>query len=118
MAKRETIYMITKGHCFYCGCDLDINDFHTDHFFPKQKGGKQKENLVPCCKDCNLCKSNLSLDEFRNKISGFVTNTHHGRMIAKYYRIQPKEIKFYFEGVTDGDIQNNINEFLDRQQGC
>ena len=115
MGKRETVYAITKGKCFYCGCELDIDDFHMDHFYPKQKGGKAKSNLVPCCRDCNLCKSNLSLEAFRLKISRFIKDTHHGRIISKYYGVADKPIRFFFEEVSDGDIQNNINELLDRQ---
>ena len=117
-SKRLKIYNLTKGRCFYCGCKLDIKYFHMDHFIPKQAGGKSKGNLVPCCHDCNLSKGSLPLDYFRDKIQGLLTETHHGRLIANYYGIKPTPIKFFFEEVDDGDIQNNINEFLDGQQGC
>lgn len=93
---------------------MDPNDFHMDHFFPKEKGGQRKKNLVPSCQDCNLSKSNLSIEEFRDKINRLIPDTHRGRMISKYYGVKKAPIKFFFEEVTDGDIQNNINELLDR----
>lgn len=114
--QRLTAFLRTKGRCAYCGCELDKNHYHVDHIIPIAKGGKtNKDNLVASCPDCNICKSNLSIEEFRQKINGFVTKTHHGRIIAKYYGVQPHQIRFFFEETDDGNIQDNFNEFLDRQ---
>lgn len=115
--KRASVYKITKGKCFYCGCNLDKDNFHMDHFCSKQAGGRIKDNLVPCCPDCNLSKGAFPVEAFREKIQTMIVNTHCGRVISKYYRVKPKPIKFFFEETKDGDIQNNINELLDRQQG-
>lgn len=72
MASRKRIFNKTNGRCFYCGCGLDIDDFHMDHFYPKSKGGKANyENLVPSCPFCNLRKRDLSIEGFRNKLSVF-----------------------------------------------
>ena len=117
MAKRENIFSLTDGRCFYCGCKLDFGTFHLDHFFAKADGGKVKGNLVPACPDCNIQKSCLSVEEFRERIRYIATETHHGRLMRKYFVIPDAPVVFFFEGVEDGDIQNRINEFLDRQQG-
>lgn len=93
---RKRIYDMTGGRCFYCGCELDPEDFHIDHFKAKEKGGKDSGNRVPSCQDCNLCKSNLDIEEFRDKIAGFM-NDYHVRMISKYYDIKKKPIVFFFE---------------------
>lgn len=114
--KRMKIFRITHGRCFYCGCQLDFNAFHADHFFAKVKGGKVKDNLVPACIDCNLCKWNLDVEGFREKIMNLPYKSNQTRILSKYYGITGEPIKFYFEEADDGDIQNSINEFLDRQQ--
>ena len=78
-------------------------------------GGKQKNNLVPACPDCNITKSDMSIEQFREKIENMLTSSMQGRMIAKYYGLERKPVKFFFEEVESGTIQNNINEFLDGQ---
>lgn len=52
--RRKKIYDMTRGKCFYCGYDIDLENFHVDHFIPKAKGGKMRENLVPACPQCNM----------------------------------------------------------------
>lgn len=111
---REKIYQITNGKCFYCGCNLNFDEFHADHFKAKSVGGKQSKNLVPSCADCNLCKGNLSIEQFRHKIENLLEERFAGKMIKKYYGIKRNEIKFFFEEVEDGNIQNRINVILDR----
>lgn len=116
MDKRSRAYALTGGRCFYCGQPI-CQEFHLDHFNPKSKGGKNIDNLVPSCPDCNLYKSDLTIEQFREKISSSLTNSIHGRMLGKYYGIKPRQVKFFFEEVDDGDLQNHITELLDRQQG-
>lgn len=118
MKKRKTVYDMTNGRCFYCGCKLDFDNFHLDHFKAQKWGGKQHKNLVPACPDCNIAKCDMTIEEFRERIGAMLNITIHGRIICKYYGVSPKPIKFFFEEVEDGTIQNNINELLDRQQSC
>lgn len=47
--------------------------------------------------DCNLLKGNLDVAEFRKKIENLIYDNSHGRTIAKYYKIKPQKIIFYFE---------------------
>lgn len=98
MAIREDIYNITNGKCAYCGCKLDYNNFHLEHFIPKSKNGVNYNNLIPSCPTCNLVKGDLLLEDFRNKIESlaYVKNGKIG-IINKYWKIKPKKIKFYFE---------------------
>ena len=79
---RQRIFDKTSGRCFYCGRVLDANNFHMDHFFPKAKGGKANyKNLVPACPFCNLRKSDLSIEEFRQKL----TRLFNGEKIVFYF---------------------------------
>ena len=85
---RRKIFMITGGKCFYCGCDLNFDNFQVDHYKPKSNNGIDSKNRVPACSDCNLIKSNkkslkaqafrlfLFIKEFRQLI---------GKHIAKHY---------------------------------
>ena len=104
MANRRKIYDITNGRCYYCGCPLDFDNFYMDHVEPKKWGGKNKDNLVPACPDCNHAKSDLSVEAFRSKIASMPTEKHIGRMIAKYFSFENTEVKFYFERLKDGDL--------------
>ena len=115
---RKQIYDMTGGKCFYCGCVLDFDRFHLDHFNAKAYGGKAKGNLVPSCPDCNIYKGTDTVEGFRRKINRCLHDTIRGRMLRKYYGIEEREIKFYYEVVKDGAIQNNINEFLDGRKDC
>ncbi len=52
------------GLCHYCRKIFSFKDLTMDHLVPLARGGRStKENLVPCCKDCNnLKKSMLPLE--------------------------------------------------------
>ena len=61
--------------CYYCNIDLQKTEVTMDHVVPVSKGGKStKNNVVPCCKDCNNQKKHLGpvewvmyLEEQKNK---------------------------------------------------
>lgn len=103
--KREKVFKILNGRCFYCGCKLDFDNFHMDHFVAKSSNGKGGKNLVPSCPECNLCKSNLDVESFRQKLSSDILNSFQGKMIQKYYKIGFQPITFYFE-------KEDINGFI------
>lgn len=102
--KRLGIYNLLGGKCFYCGCTLDIDNFHADHFMPKSAGGKCAGNLVPACPDCNAFKTNLSIEEFRDKIANLRRTSYHASMMCKYYEIPESPVVFYFEEAGYGTI--------------
>ena len=46
-----------SGICWYCGLQVGFNHLTMDHVIPLARGGRStKDNLVPCCKDCNTRK--------------------------------------------------------------
>jgi 5-methylcytosine-specific restriction endonuclease McrA len=117
---KETRILVFKkynGHCSYCGCKLNNDNFTIDHIDPRMRGFSDEEllrygrirgkdkiyNYNPCCKSCNTSKSNYTLQKWKEEIS------------KKFERIQRdcssynlllrmglvtehrKNIKFYFE---------------------
>lgn len=97
MNRREKVFRLTKGRCYYCGCKLNIKDYQIDHFIPKSKGGGFVDNFVPACRDCNIIKSDYTIEEFRNIIENMIVDNITGRMISRYYVVKKKKIIFYFE---------------------
>lgn len=104
ITKRENVFNKFNGKCSYCGTDLDFNSFVIDHIIPISKGGSSKyENLLPSCRECNMCKFDLSIEEFREKITNFYAmNDFKFIIFSKYYKIVPKrkEKIFYFERIN------------------
>lgn len=42
------------GVCYYCGRKVGFANLTMDHVVPLSRGGRStRDNLVPCCKDCN-----------------------------------------------------------------
>lgn len=53
-----------SGLCHYCRNKFAYSELTMDHLVPLARGGRStKDNLVPCCKECNnLKKSMLPLE--------------------------------------------------------
>jgi 5-methylcytosine-specific restriction protein A len=50
----------STGACWYCGQKVGFAQLTMDHIVPLARGGRSsKENLVPCCKECNNKKKTL-----------------------------------------------------------
>ena len=46
--------------CYYCGEKVGFKNLTMDHVIPLGRGGRStKDNLVPCCKECNNKKKSL-----------------------------------------------------------
>lgn len=44
----------SSGSCYYCGRKVGYANLTMDHIIPLARGGRStKDNLVPCCKECN-----------------------------------------------------------------
>lgn len=54
--KNAALLGLTGGKCFYCNHRVDDMTVTRDHFLPKAMGGRQRDNLVPCCLGCNRRK--------------------------------------------------------------
>lgn len=49
----------SSGTCYYCDEAVGFKNLTMDHVIPLSRGGSSsKDNLVPCCKECNIKKSN------------------------------------------------------------
>jgi 5-methylcytosine-specific restriction endonuclease McrA len=54
---RYNIYLRDKGRCQYCGDRFSARDLTYDHVIPRARGGTATwENIVTCCRSCNLRK--------------------------------------------------------------
>lgn len=94
---REKIFKMTNGKCFYCGQDLNFENFHIDHLIPKAKGGRDSGNVVPACTDCNFFKSNKSIEEFRADLEEIANKSIHTRLMARYHDVKKCKIVFWYE---------------------
>ncbi|MDW7771696.1 MAG: HNH endonuclease [Desulfobulbaceae bacterium] len=44
----------SAGVCYYCGRKVGFKNLTMDHIIPLSRGGRStRDNLVPCCKECN-----------------------------------------------------------------
>ena len=49
-----------SGLCYYCGRKNAFKNLTMDHLVPLSRGGRStKDNLVPCCKNCNNKKKGM-----------------------------------------------------------
>ncbi len=62
---------IARGICFYCGTHVGVRNLTMDHQIPLSRGGRSsRDNLVPCCKECNTNKKNsltIEWEEYMHK---------------------------------------------------
>jgi 5-methylcytosine-specific restriction endonuclease McrA len=111
--KRRAIWDKSGGKCWYCGIVLPEKGWHTDHFEPIRRNWwtdtcihperDSEENKVPCCASCNIQKGPLSVEQFREKITGFINslNLYHTQYtVAKRYGLLQEtddKVIFWFE---------------------
>lgn len=57
-----------SGTCYYCGRNVGFKNLTMDHVIPLSRGGRStKDNIVPCCKECNTRKKSslpIEWDEY------------------------------------------------------
>ena len=62
-----------SGLCWYCGRQVGYAGLTLDHVIPLARGGRStKDNLVPCCKDCNTKKKSslpVEWNEYMEKLN-------------------------------------------------
>ncbi len=62
----------SSGKCYYCGQKVGFANLTMDHVIPLSRGGSsRKDNLVPCCKDCNNKKKSflpIEWDDYMNEL--------------------------------------------------
>lgn len=67
--RRKKLFM-ADPHCYYCGEKLEFMFSTLDHKIPRSRGGKNGDNLVLCCEECNQKKANRTSQEFFDELTG------------------------------------------------
>ncbi|MBC8207705.1 MAG: HNH endonuclease [Desulfobulbaceae bacterium] len=50
----------SSGRCYFCKRTVGFKNLTMDHLVPLARGGRStKDNLVPCCKECNNKKKSM-----------------------------------------------------------
>jgi len=61
---RHNIFLRDEGRCQYCGQRFALRDVTYDHVLPRVRGGMANwENIVTCCRSCNLKKGGRTPEE-------------------------------------------------------
>jgi len=101
---RHSILARDSYTCQYCGSGKDLT---IDHVVPRWVGGPQTwENLVTCCRRCNLKKADKTPQQANMKLRSTPRRPHYVPYLSlqKYIRaIQREEWQFYlpvFEEVS------------------
>lgn len=109
-AQRSELRMKYDGLCAYCGGPLPER-WHADHHHAVVRLGSVIErphhdiidNLMPSCPPCNISKSRLSIEQWRDWLAGHLRslNEHHSiyRLMKAYGLVVEtgKPIVFHFE---------------------
>lgn len=90
---RRRVWNKSEGKCWYCGDKLPIKGWHADHFRPigREPGGTiryperdTEDNLVPSCAGCNIMKSNMDIEAFRDLITNFVVRLNRDITVFRH----------------------------------
>lgn len=68
---REEFYQLSVQPCYYCGLN-DDSVRGLDRF--DNSIGYRLDNVVPCCKHCNVAKNALSYEDFTNLVKRIYEN--------------------------------------------
>lgn len=61
---------LAQGRCHWCGETFPPEELTMDHVIPITRGGKgSRNNVVPCCKECNSRKKYLLPMEWEEYIN-------------------------------------------------
>lgn len=68
--ERLLVYEKCKGHCAYCGCEIEFSKMQVDHVHSIYTGGSDElENMLPSCRSCNHYKSTMTIEDFRKALT-------------------------------------------------
>lgn len=137
---RQLVYEKYDGHCAYCGIDLPER-WHVDHLEPVKRcltTGKMTlpendnlSNLMPSCPSCNMDKSSIPLEKWRELIANKVTILNrdvNAYKFAKRYGLVCEidiPVIFYFEKcemsknkepistISIFDLVDDVDKFID-----
>lgn len=112
---RDLIFNKFKGHCAYCGCIIERNKFHIDHFLPlkrgttdlqlkgSERGSNELDNYFPSCGSCNSSKNSYNIENWRKELSLKIMRLNRDSsqycLMKRFGLIKETElpIVFYFE---------------------
>lgn len=101
--KRE-IWDKCNGRCWYCGKKLHPFFFHFDHVEAYSTGGEDTtDNLVLSCITCNISKHNMSINEWRMRLSRKYGKAKEDELLRQGLEVSKEPygydpvILFYFE---------------------
>lgn len=115
---RRLIEQKTDSRCAYCGCELD-EMWQVDHITAQSSGGGDSiDNLIASCPDCNVRKSDKSINGFRSWIKGRIIHRLRYLIDALWFmdRFSDSDMSSDIESmrVTLDRVQNsNISFFID-----
>ncbi|MGL5480224.1 MAG: HNH endonuclease [Clostridium sp.] len=82
-----------QTRCFYCGKELKIKQRTIDHIIPLNRGGKTEyNNLIVCCKQCNIEKGDMTIKEYRKYLT---KKEEFLKAINSQIEIQEKMLSIY-----------------------
>lgn len=114
---RARVFNLCKGHCAYCGCQIDPKDMQVDHYLSFELGfaiaqGKgeidSEDNYMPACRSCNYYKSGMHVEQFRDMVYRWPdilmrdSVTFRNAVRFGQVKIERHDPEFYYEtiGVT------------------
>jgi hypothetical protein len=117
---RSAVWHKTEGRCRYCGTQTNpFKSFCIDHVVSRRRGGSDElANLVPCCRTCNIRKSDMTVEQFRQSISeyhGLATTREHAEYRRKRFGFGDyvSRLVFYFETLDTSD-KEKLKQGADR----
>ena len=106
---RQKIHQKYGGRCAYCGREIAFKQMQVDHFWPKflshfhpEVDKDAFENLMPSCQKCNLHKSGMRPEMWREQLRKQVIRLRENAQFDRalrfgQVRITPCPIVFHFE---------------------
>jgi len=89
---KEQFKDITSQNCYYCGAPplstLKVKSSYGEYVYNgidriDSNLGYVDGNVVPCCKTCNIAKSNMTLGDFLNWIVRVYSKSHESGLIVE-----------------------------------
>lgn len=83
---KKNLFNRDHGMCQYCAKKLTKSTLTVDHVLPKSRGGKNTwENMVSCCRSCNVKKKNRTPSEANMKLLSVPGLPHKDFVLIKVY---------------------------------
>ena len=114
--KKDFIYRITGGLCWYCGRQANS----IDHMQPVSRGGTGAYgNIVPSCQSCNGNKGDFTVEEYRARKtgSGVLPHVFFGEALGfdRYLPVRCMSWQGRFEMLPSRTWIHNLHSFLKRR---